>query len=258
MFHLSKKSTEKQGKLYTTDVFAMHAWWVVCQLKGIPATDPRSRFVSSVYFTTYKSLITTMEKEMTDLTTNLQLRDIIIQCCYSYCFPTPGKPERWLNFIASHVVCYQIVVFPPLLVCWWATDKSIRNSQMQPLMLPKAAIKVSAKGLTHKNIKHLKETIGVDTQELKTNRFVLKANIGCGGATVWHMSFVGNKEWMCQSIAGTLKAWPEPGNYEGERWLANAPKEEQQTFATFVKRAQLLYTAPTSTGEDGVTKYANV
>jgi hypothetical protein len=59
------------------------------------------------------------------------------------------------------------------------------------------------------------------------------------------------------SIAGNLKDWPEPEKYEGECWLANAPNEEQRTFATFTG-AILLYSAPTSAGPDGITKYSGV
>jgi hypothetical protein len=73
-------------------------------------------------------------------------------------------------------------------------------------------------------------------------------------ATVWHISFCGNKE---HSIAGMLKDWPEPGKYECERWLLIAANAEQHTFATFVKSAQVLYSAPTHAGPDGITKYAD-
>jgi hypothetical protein len=196
-------------------------------------------------------MITTMVNQMETWVANLKLMDMIIQCCYSYCFPTSGKPEEWLNFLATHVLHYQIVVFPPLSVCWWATHKRIRNEQMKQLMFPKCTVQVTkTKGFTNKTVKQLKETLDVDTTELKTNVFVLKANIGCGGATVWRITFCGNKEWKSCLIAGNLKNWPEPGIYEGERWLPTAPKEEQHTFATFVKRAQILYSAPTSAGPD--------
>jgi hypothetical protein len=130
-------------------------------------------------------MITTMEEEMETLMTNLQLTDMIIQCCFSYFFPTSGKPEQWLKFLATHMVCYQIVVSPPLSVCWWATDKRIRNEQMKRLMLPKSTVQVTkTKGFTTKTVKQLKDTIDVDAKELKKNGFVLKGNIGCRAATV--------------------------------------------------------------------------
>jgi hypothetical protein len=87
---------------------------------------------------------------------------------------------------------------------------------------------------------------------------VLKANIGCGGATVWCITFAGNKEWKSHLIAGKLKNWPEPRIYEGECWLPTAPKEETHTFATFIECAQILYSARTRAGPDGITKYAGV
>jgi hypothetical protein len=44
--------------------------------------------------------------------------------------------------------------------------------------------------------------------------------------------------------------WPEPGIYEGKCWLLTVPKEETRTFATFIKHAQILYTARTKAGPD--------
>jgi hypothetical protein len=143
------------------------------------------------------------------------------------------KARTMVEFLATHMVRYQIVVFLPLSVCWWATDKKICNKQMKRLMLPKCTVQVTkTKGFTNKTVKQLKDTIDVDTMKLKTNGFVLKANIGCGAATVWRITFCGNKEWQSCSIAGNLKDWPEPGKYESEHWLPNAPNEEQRTFAT--------------------------
>jgi hypothetical protein len=51
------------------------------------------------------------------------------------------------------------------------------------------------KGFTTKTVKLLKETIDVDAKELKNNGFVMKGNIGCGAATVWHIYSCVNKEW---------------------------------------------------------------
>jgi hypothetical protein len=78
-------------------------------------------------------------------------------------------------------------------------------------MLPKCTVQVTqTKGFTNRIVKQLKETIDLDTTELKKNGFVLKGNIGCGAAAVWHICFCGSKEWEACSIAGTFKDWPEP------------------------------------------------
>jgi hypothetical protein len=39
MYHLLWGSNERKGMLYTADVFAIHAWWAICQLKGIEVMD---------------------------------------------------------------------------------------------------------------------------------------------------------------------------------------------------------------------------
>jgi hypothetical protein len=78
-----------------------------------------------------------MDEDVNDLVEWLSGFAMILQCCYSTMFPTPGWPEKWLNFLGTHVVRKNVPVYPLLLVCWWVTEKKQRNATLSTLMLPK-------------------------------------------------------------------------------------------------------------------------
>jgi hypothetical protein len=86
---------------------------------------------------TYQSLMLKMDEDVDDLAEWLSGFAMILQCCYSTMFPTPGRPEKWLNFLGKHVVRRNVPVYPLLLVCWWVTEKKQQNATLSALMLPK-------------------------------------------------------------------------------------------------------------------------
>jgi hypothetical protein len=116
MYHLSTDSNDKKGMFFTANVFVIHAWWAIATLKKANIMDPESQSLCSVFFTTYQCIMIAMANDMEELINVLKHMDMIIQCCYSHCVPTPGKPEKWLDFLTMHMLRNQVVVYPPLSV----------------------------------------------------------------------------------------------------------------------------------------------
>jgi hypothetical protein len=156
-----------------------------------------------------------MDEDAEDLAERMSGFAMIIQCCYSTMFPSPGQPEKWLNFLGTHVIRRNVPVYPPLSGCWWATEKNKRNATLSTLMLPKVCwqIAVDKRNLTKKDFSTIVTLLhgGVETSSL-----AMKHNIGCGGQTVWHVMRDWRQKITYKAVDGSAKTKPPPGTYDCE------------------------------------------
>jgi hypothetical protein len=137
--------------------------------------------------------------------------------------PTPGWPEKWLNFLGTHVVQRNVPVYLLLSVCWWVTEKKQRNATLSTFMLPKVhrQIALGKRSLTKKDFSTIVTLLHGD---METSSVVMKDNIGCGGQTVCHVMCDWKQNITYKAVDGLPKTKPPPGTYDCELWLDNAQK----------------------------------
>jgi hypothetical protein len=94
MYTLDKDSVPGSGSISCADVFAIHGWWMVAHFKNIAVWEYSCPTVPDIAFTTYRSIMMKMDEDAEDLAEQMSGFAMIIQCCYSTMFPSPGQPKN--------------------------------------------------------------------------------------------------------------------------------------------------------------------